>query len=67
MKKLQHDAVSKENGKDFEIVHVPGPYFTPEELDSLIDLVARMILDDLHARMNCHNQSGRKDDTSIKT
>jgi hypothetical protein len=67
VKKLQHDAASKENSKDFEIVHVPGPYFTPQELDSLIDLVARMIVDDLHARMNRLNQSGGKDDTGTKT
>jgi hypothetical protein len=67
VKKLQSDAASTENGKDFEIVHVPGPYFTPEELDSLIDLVARMIVDDLHAQMNRHNQSGSKDDTGTKT
>lgn len=66
MKKVQCDSISKKTVRDLEIVHVPGPNFTPEELDLIADLVAGMILDHHHAKMKHQNQTSHKNDTLPK-
>jgi hypothetical protein len=67
LSKAQHKTKRQKNATDLRIVRVPGPYFTPEELDSLADIVARMILDDLQTRTKHQNHVGSKNGASIQT
>ena len=67
MKKTQNESTSKASDEELQIVRVPGPYFTPAELDSLADLVAAMIFDHLRETMKNQNQTGAKDDPTRST